>query len=56
MDDTKLTCSFVEESPTGGYIVNTPDGEYNTKDMGSYNDSFYLKDGREIFYPEWATW
>jgi hypothetical protein len=52
---SNLTCYFIEDIDSG-CLVDTPDGEMNTKDMGEYNEPFYLKDGTEIFYPGWASW
>lgn len=51
-----LTCSFINDLDTGGCLVETPDGEMDTNNMGYYGEPFYLKDGREIFYPGWASW
>jgi hypothetical protein len=49
-----LTCLYIDDIP-GGCLVTTPDGDMNTKDMNG-DQPFYLKDGREIFYPGWAEW
>lgn len=54
-DYEALTCSFVQDLPDGGCLVETPDGEMSTKDMNGY-EPFFLKDGREIFYPSWCIW
>jgi hypothetical protein len=54
-DSRALICLFVDDSPEGGCIVSTPDGEMNTRDMNG-DEPFYLKDGREIFYPGWCEW
>lgn len=53
-DSTALTCIFICDEG-GGCLVETPDGEMNTEDMNGY-EPFYLKDGREIFYPGWCDW
>jgi hypothetical protein len=55
-DSNKVTCLFVDDLPDGGCLVETPDGEMSTKDMGDYDTPFYLKSGVEIFYPGWASW
>lgn len=53
-DDT--ICYFIDDLPDGGCLVETPDGEMNTNNMGKYNEPFYLQNGEEIFYPGWASW
>jgi len=54
-DSRELTCLFVDDLPDGGCLVSTPDGEMSTKDMNG-DKPFYLKNGKEIFYPGWAEW
>ncbi len=54
-DSRALICLFVDDLPDGSCLVSTPDGEMSTKDMNG-EEPFYLKDGREIFYPGWASW
>ena len=54
-DRTALTCSFIDDVE-GGCLVDTPDGPMCTGDMNDYGVPFYLKDGREIFYPSWCDW
>lgn len=52
----KTVCLFIDDLPKGWCLVWTPDGEMSTEVMGNYGTPFYLKDGREIFYPGWAEW
>jgi len=51
-----LVCLFIEDLPGGACLVSTPDGEMSTDDMDNGGNPFYLKDGREIFYPGWVSW
>lgn len=50
-----LICLFIDDLPGGDCLVSTPDGDMSTKDMND-DKPFFLKDGREIFYPGWCEW
>jgi len=54
-DGNKTICLFVDDLPDGSCLVWTPDGEISTKDING-SEPFYLKNGEEIFWPDWVDW
>jgi len=49
--------SFIDDLPGGGCLVQLPDGTImNTDHMNNRGEPFYDLDGKEVFYPGWASW
>ena len=55
-DSNEVVALFIEDLPDGSCLVSTPDGNMSTNDLGDGEEPYYLKDGRELFYPGWASW
>lgn len=55
-DGNQPTVSFIEDVPGGDMRLETPDGVLLASQTGEVGEPFYLKDGREVFYPAWVDW